>query len=77
VGNYLLDKAISGVMRKSIIEIYKSIETSQIISRKDIAAVLNCSERNASKIMKIMKSLDLFTPVQGKGKGKYVFKNIE
>lgn len=71
---FLLSKSISGVMKNSIIKLYSSFEENRVFSRKDISEILNCTERNANKIMTAMKSLNLLIPITGKGKGKNILK---
>ena len=42
---------------------------------KEISEMLDYSDRNAGKIIVLMKTLNIIEPVKGKGKGKYIFKN--
>lgn len=71
---FLLNKSISGVMRKSIIELYNVLEENRVFGRSEIAKLLDCSDRNAGKIITAMKSIGILAAVAGKGKGKYIFE---
>ena len=46
----------------------------EYFGRSDVEHVLDIKSVRAHKIIKLMKDLDIITPVQGKGKRKYRFK---
>lgn len=77
LGAKCVGAGLSNIMRDSILEIYKFMESNQVFGRQDIAKSLNFSYANAGKIIVAMKKAEIIVEVTGKGKGKYVFKIID
>ena len=74
IEKFLIDKSISEIMKNSVIDLYNAIESNRVFGRKEVSEILDYSDRNAGKIIALMKSLSIIEPVTGKGKGKYIFK---
>lgn len=65
---------ISNISKKQIIKLYMELVDCEYFGRSDVEHVIDIKSVRAHKIIKLMKDLDIITPVQGKGKGKYRFK---
>jgi ATP-dependent DNA helicase RecG len=48
---------------------------NQIFGRKEIKNELQYGDYKAGKTIEAMQLLGIVVPVEGKGKGKYIFKN--
>ena len=53
--------------------VYQELCAADYFSSKEVAMVLDCSVRNAAKIMKTMYECGLIIKMTGYGKGKYKF----
>ncbi len=67
-----LTPIIAGNVKK-IIEIF---DLNQIFGRKEIKKELGYGDYKAGKAIEAMQSLNIVIPVEGKGKGKYILKEI-
>lgn len=65
---------VSAISRKQIQMIYNELGKKKFFGRTNVEQLLNIKSFRANEIIKLMKELDIITPVQGKGKGKYRFK---
>lgn len=65
---------VSAISRKQIQMIYNELGKKEFFGRTNVEQLLNIKSFRANEIIKLMKELDIITPVQGKGKGKYRFK---
>ena len=64
---------VSAISRKQIQMIYNELGKKEFFGRTNVEQLLNIKSFRANEIIKLMKELDIITPVQGKGKGKYRF----
>jgi len=74
IEQYLIGKDTSSVLLNSVVQLYEVIDFKQIFGRKEVEEILNCSYRNAGYIIAKMIELGILEAVNGKGKGKYIFK---
>ena len=65
---------VSAISRKQIQMIYNELGKKEFFGRTNVEQLLNIKSFRANEIIKLMKELEIITPVQGKGKGKYRFK---
>jgi ATP-dependent DNA helicase RecG len=71
VKNRVLTPKIAGNVKKVI----ENFEMNQIFGRKEIKNELQYGDYKAGKTIEAMQLLGIVVPVEGKGKGKYIFKN--
>ena len=72
----MIEKSITPIFAKNINEVIKIFEMDQIWGRKEIREELSYGDSKAGKTIEVMQLLDVIDSVKGKGKGKYVLKNL-
>ena len=73
IEEYLKQLRLSHIMLKHMQRVYQELCAADYFSSKEVAVVLDCSVRNAAKIMKTMYECGLIIKMTGYGKGKYKF----
>ena len=73
VNNSLEQGDVTLIMYNHIVKILQEIEINQILGRTEVRKIIGCEDNHAGKIIKIMKAIKIIVPVDGKGKGKYMF----
>jgi ATP-dependent DNA helicase RecG len=58
----------------NIKKMYHEIDLNQIFNANYICKILSCSASTARYILLKLRTIDVVTPVTGKGKGQYRFK---
>ena len=58
-------------------KIFNKYGYNQYFGRTDIVNILKITASPASELIKKMLGMNLIYPIQGKGKGKYLFKKRE
>lgn len=54
-------------------KLYEKFGSEKVFGRKEIIAELGITESPASELIRKLLEIEIIVPVQGKGKGKYVF----
>ena len=57
--------------------LYEKLEDDQVFGRKDIMNITGLSIYPAGTLIHKLLDIKLIVPVEGKGKGKYIFKISE
>ena len=72
VCNKILTPTISGNVK----EIVEAFDMNQIFGRKEVKKELGYGDYKAGKAIEAMQLLNIVIPVEGKGKGKYILKEM-
>ena len=57
-------------------EIVEAFDMNQIFGRKEVKKKLGYGDYKAGKAIEVMQVLNIVIPVEGKGKGKYILKEM-
>ncbi|MDD3052239.1 MAG: hypothetical protein PHR06_13980 [Candidatus Cloacimonetes bacterium] len=63
--------------KENIRLLYEKLEDDQVFGRKDIMLITGLSINPAETLIHKLLDIKLIVPVEGKGKGKYIFKISE
>lgn len=77
----MIDEAVQNNMLASSValsikEVVETFDVNQIFGRKEIKKELGYGDTKAGKTIEAMQLLKIITSVEGKGKGKYILKEI-
>ena len=76
--NQLIDTMNGNANTKENIRLlYEKLEDDQVFGRKDIMGITGLSINPAGTLIHKLLDMNLIVPVEGKGKGKYIFKISE
>ena len=57
-----LEKVITEIMQCSIIELYNELEINRVFGREEVSDILGYSDRNAGKLISLMKKIEIIVP---------------
>lgn len=69
-------KTLTPRTSENIKKVVGNFQFRQIFGRKEIKDELGYGDSKAGKMIGLMQSLDIIVPVEGKGKGKYILKEL-
>ena len=61
---------------ENVKEIVEAFDMNQIFGRKEVKKELGYGDYKAGKAIEAMQVLNIVIPVEGKGKGKYILKEM-
>lgn len=70
-------KTLTPIIAKNVKEIVRTFDMNQIFGRKEIKKELGYGDYKAGKAIEAMQLLSIVVLVEGKGKGKYILKEIK
>lgn len=70
-------KTLTPIIAKNVKEIVRTFDMNQIFGRKEIKKELGYGDYKAGKAIEAMQLLSIVVLVEGKGKGKYVLKEMK
>lgn len=70
------EKKYNEPTKLNIIKVYNEIDINQVFGSKEIEQLLGCHNSTARLILGKLRDIDVVKAVEGKGKGRYIFKNI-
>jgi hypothetical protein len=68
---------LSSKTKQHIRDLFCEFGYDRFFGRSDVQNILRITASPSSALLKRMLELDLIYPMKGKGKGKYLFKNME
>ncbi len=68
---------LSSKTKQHIRDLFFEFGYDRFFGRTDVQNILGLTASPSSALLKRMLELDLIYPMKGKGKGKYLFKNME
>ena len=76
IDNAVCRKELTPVIAGNVKRIIEVFDLNQIFGRKEIKEELGYGDYKAGKAIEAMQLLNIVIPVQGKGKGKYIIKEL-
>ena len=76
IDNAVCRKELTPVIAGNVKRIIEAFELNQIFGRKEIKKELGYGDYKAGKAIEAMQLLHIIIPVEGKGKGKYIIKEM-
>ncbi len=76
IDNAVLSKRLTPTIAGNVKKIVETFDLNQIFGRKEIKRELGYGDYKAGKAIEAMQLLKIVVPVEGKGKGKYILKEI-
>ncbi len=64
------------IVAENVKKIVEAFDMNQVFDRKEIKKELGYGDYKAGKAIEAMQLLKIVVPVEGKGKGKYILKEI-
>ena len=77
IDNAVSSKELTPVIAGNVKKVIEKFDLHQIFGRKEIKKELGFGDYKAGKAIEAMQSLNLIIPVAGKGKGKYILKEMQ
>ena len=77
IDNAVSRKELTPVIAGNVKKVIEKFDLHQIFGRKEIKKELGFGDYKAGKAIEAMQSLNLIIPVAGKGKGKYILKEMQ
>lgn len=71
------NKIVTSIVAENVKKVINNFQFNQILGRKEIKKELGYGDSKAGKTIEAMQLLGIITPVEGRGKGKYILKAIE
>lgn len=69
-------KEVTPIVAGNVKRIVETFDLNQIFGRKEIKKELGYGDYKAGKAIEVMQLLNIVIPVEGKGKGKYILKEM-
>lgn len=76
IDNAVFNKKLTPIIAGNVKKIVETFDLNQIFGRKEIKKELGYGDYKAGKAIEAMQLLKIVVPVEGKGKGKYILKEI-
>ncbi|MDE7332110.1 MAG: putative DNA binding domain-containing protein [Lachnospiraceae bacterium] len=76
IDNAVCSKELTPTIAGNVKRIVEVFDLNQIFGRKEIKNELGYGDYKAGKAIEVMQLLNIIVPVEGKGKGKYVLKEM-
>ena len=76
IDSAVLSKRLTPIIAGNVKKIVETFDLNQIFGRKEIKKELGYGDYKAGKAIEAMQLLKIVVPVEGKGKGKYILKEI-
>ena len=70
------NKVLTPIIAENVKKVVEAFDIQQIFGRKEIKNELRFGDSKAGKTIEAMQLLDIVIHVEGKGKGKYIFKEM-
>lgn len=77
VDDAVCSKILTPTISENVKEIIETFDMNQIFGRKEVKKELGYGDYKAGKAIEAMQLLSIVIPVEGKGKGKYILKEIQ
>lgn len=77
IDDAVYSKELTPIVAGNVKRIVETFELNQIFGRKEIKQELRYGDYKAGKAIMAMQLLNIVVPVQGKGKGKFVLKEMQ
>lgn len=74
VDDALKNKILTSIVAGNVKQVIMNFEMNQIFGRKEIKNELHYGDYKAGKTIEAMQLLNIISAVEGKGKGKYIFR---
>ena len=76
IDNAVCNKILTPTISGNVKEIVEAFDMNQILGRKEVKKELGYGDYKAGKAIEAMQLLNIVIPVEGKGKGKYILKEM-
>lgn len=76
IDNAVRNKVLTPTISENVKEIVEVFDMNQIFGRKEVKKELGYGDYKAGKAIAAMQLLSIVIPVEGKGKGKYILKEM-
>lgn len=76
IDNAVCNKELTPIIAGNVKRVVEIFDVNQIFGRKEIKKELGYGDYKAGKAIETMQLLNIIIPVEGKGKGKYILKEI-
>ena len=77
IDDVVCNKSLTPTISENVKEIVEAFDMNQIFGRKEVKKELGYGDYKAGKAIGAMQSLSIVIPVEGKGKGKYILKEMQ
>ena len=75
IDDAVCNKILAPTISENMKEIVEAFDMNQIFGRKEVKK-LGYGDYKAGKAIEVMQVLNIVIPVEGKGKGKYILKEM-
>ena len=76
IDDAVCNKILTPTISENVKEIVEAFDMNQIFGRKEVKKELGYGDYKAGKAIEVMQVLNIVIPVEGKGKGKYILKEM-
>ena len=76
IDDAVCNKILTPTISENVKEIVEAFDMNQIFGRKEVKKELGYGDYKAGKAIEAMQVLNIAIPVEGKGKGKYILKEM-
>ena len=76
IDDAVCNKILTPTISENVKEIVEAFDMNQIFGRKEVKKELGYGDYKAGKAIEAMQVLNIASPVEGKGKGKYILKEM-
>ena len=76
IDDAVCNKILTPTISENVKEIVEAFDMNQIFGRKEVKKELGYGDYKAGKAIEVMQVLNIVVPVEGKGKGKYILKEM-
>lgn len=76
IDDAVCNKILTPTISENVKEIVEAFDMNQIFGRKEVKKELGYGDYKAGKAIEAMQLLNIVIPVEGKGKGKYILKEM-
>lgn len=76
IDDAVCNKILTPTISENVKEIVEAFDMNQIFGRKEVKKELGYGDYKAGKAIEAMQVLNIVIPVEGKGKGKYILKEM-
>ena len=76
IDDAVCNKILTPTISENVKEIVETFDMNQIFGRKEVKKELGYGDYKAGKAIEAMQVLNIAIPVEGKGKGKYILKEM-
>ena len=76
IDDAVCNKILTPTISENVKEIVEAFDMNQIFGRKEVKKELGYGDDKAGKAIEAMQVLNIAIPVEGKGKGKYILKEM-